>query len=516
MKANKITLLSALVALSLQPFQSHATDSIQLNDLTKNDPFFYTSDQNIEADDPVHNLLGVGRPHTTHSKIPHLPVYYGYMSTNSTYRFLNVVEQVFTMIGEGKHGLWRIQENGTVREYLKKGAKGLPKGSDLFSAKNQEIINNNYSSYLPDESWSGYKYPDQKINENGNLNFIDLPITHSKYKNKYSKHDPIELPNFYCTMSGPDYNYAKQALDFSFNQLGANQVGPLGKRAGLDIKENYSKVIRLEQFPDGRTWVNVGQKNKDATYLNWQAVDASKTETEYYLVERAFFNKKYLFVTAVYDNKDNADFQYIRPQGEYFKSLKERNISPKTNVTQAPRFHLENGQLEAVKGLPVFGVHHPDRNVYGGGGACPLKGGDYGRYPDTTAGSAWPTNYEEITPICDGVLVDIKFFSNLDGSSWNNPNKYLANAGAGTKSVTYKMQGGEYGVFTDEYNTKLGMKNPDSQNVPSELTLTFPSVSEPVGYTPTNMGEPGKAMLPMEGTSCRPIPPSEYSDMSAK
>ncbi len=491
--------------MALPVFQSHAGENLQLNDLTQNDPFFYTSDQDIKVDDATKTLLGIGRPNKTHSQIPHLPVYYGYMNTNSTYRFLNVTEQVFTMIGEGKHGLWRIQENGTVREYLRQGAEGLPKGADLLSAGNQKLINDNYSYYLPEESWAGYKYPDQKINDKGNLNFIDLPITHPKYEGKYTQHEVVELPSFYCTMSGPDYAYAKQVLDFAFNQPGANTVGPLGKRAGLDVNENYTKVLRLESFPDARSWVNIGQPGKNTINVNWQAVDTNKTAAEYYLLERPFFNRKYIFITAVYDNNDNADFQYVRPQGAYFDSLTQRGLTPKTTVTQAPRFHLENGGLQAVNGLPVFGVHHYDRNVYGGGGACPLKGGDYGHYPETTAGSAWPTNYEEISPLCDGVLVDIKFYSNLDGSSWNNPDKYLANAGVGTKAVTYHSQSGEYGVFTDEYNTDLGIKNPDSQQVPSELTLTYSSVADPVTYTPT-MGKPGAAMLPLAGSSCRPIP----------
>ena len=507
-KLCKRTILPTLIAFAIPVFQLHANENLQLNDLTQNDPFFYTSDQNIKDDDETKVLLGTGRPNKTHSQIPHLPAYYGYMNTNSTYRFVNVVEQVFTMIGEGKHGLWRIQENGSVREYLKYGKTGLPEGADLFSAENQKIIKNNYSNYLPNESWSGYKYPDQKINENGNLNFVDLPITHPKYEGKYAKHEAVELPSFYCTMSGPDYVYAKKALDFSFNQPGANTVGPLGKRAGLDINENYTKVLRLDAFPDARSWVNVGQEGKDETYMKWLAVDEDKTAAEYYLLERPFFNRKYIFVTAVYDNKDNDDFQYIRPQGVYFDSLKARGLSPKTTVTQAPSLHIENGELEKVQGLPVFGIHHHNRKVYGGGGACPLKGGDYGRYPETTAGSAWPTNYEEITPLCDGVLVDIKFYANLDGSSWNDENKYLGNAGVGTETVTYQMQSGEYGVFTDEYNTDLGIKNPDSQQVPSELNLTFPSVSEPTAYTPTYMGEPGVAMLPLQGSSCRPIPQS--------
>ena len=93
--------------------QAAATASggpLDLTDLTGGDPFYYTSDR-----DP--------RPSTTHSKIPHLPVYMGYMQTNDTYRFVNVAEQVFTMTGEGKHGLWRVQENGMIREYRRRLAQ---------------------------------------------------------------------------------------------------------------------------------------------------------------------------------------------------------------------------------------------------------------------------------------------------------------------------------------------------------------------------------------------------------
>ncbi len=113
-------LIPLCVTLSLSSLAIQAAESINLTDLTNSDPFFYTSDQRIKSDNNQKELLGIGRPNKTHSQIPHLPFYMGYMNTNSTYRFVNVAEQVFTMIGEGKHGLWRIQENGTVREYLRK------------------------------------------------------------------------------------------------------------------------------------------------------------------------------------------------------------------------------------------------------------------------------------------------------------------------------------------------------------------------------------------------------------
>lgn len=499
-------LLPLYVAMALPASAALAASGLDLTDLTQGDPFFYTSDQDVKEDDGQKALVGTGRPDRTHSQIPHLPFYTGYMNTNYTYRFVNVAEQVFTMIGEGKHGLWRVQESGIVREYLRKGATGLPADADLSDPANLEIIRRDYSAYLPDEGWSGYKYPDQRLSEGGRLNFIDLPITHQKYAGKYAEHAPIDLPNFYCTMSGNDYPYAQQAMNFAFSQPGANQVGPLGKRAGLDIKENYTKVLRLNHLPDARSWVNVGQPGKDELHVKWEAIDASKTNAEYYLVERPFFNKPYLFVTAVYDNQDNADFRYVRPQGEYYDAIKDENPALKTTVTAQPRFHLENGQLGKAVGLPIYGVHHPDRAAFGGGGACPFKGGDWGRYPKTTGGSGWPTQYEEVTPLCDAVLVDIKFYSNLDGRDWNDPDKYLGNAGFGTQAMTYRMQPGEYGTFTDPYNVERGAKNAESREVPDQVTLTYPSVAPTAAYVPVEGVPAVQRMVPSKSTSCRPMP----------
>ncbi|MDD1781113.1 hypothetical protein LRP49_07835 [Enterovibrio sp. ZSDZ35] len=475
-----------------------------LTDLTNNDPFFYTSDQNIAADNNLKVLLGVGRPNRTHSQIPHLPVYMGYMNTNSTYRFVNIMEQVFTMVGEGKHGLWRVHESGNVRLYRRRGAEGLLADSDLYAEDSVRQIGNQYGYYLEDESWSGYKYPDQKLSESGHLNYIDLPISHPIFNGKYVNHEPIDLSNWYCTMSANDYPYAKKAMDFAFSQDGANQIGPLGKRAGLDVTENYLNVLRLDHFPDANTWINTGQEGKDASHVEWKAIDPSKTKVEYYLVERTFFNKPYLFVTAVYDNVNNDDHQYVRPDGDYYASLSDPSTL-KNKVTMTPRFNLLGGGEGQAIGLPIYGVHHPNRAVFGAGGACPLKGGDWGRYPDTSGGAGWPTQYEEVTPLCDAVLVDIKFFTNLDGRPWTDDSKYLANAGFGTETVTYKMQPGEYGVFTDPYNTSRGIKNPDSQQVPEQLTLTYSAVPEPVGYNEPPKGNAMLGMIPSEQSTCRPV-----------
>lgn len=509
-----IALLHPLCAALL--FSGAFSQAADLTDLTQGDPFFYTRDQNIKADDKQKALLGVGRPAKTHSQIPHLPVYLGYMNTNSTYRFVFVAEQVLTMLGEGKHGLWRVQENGTVREYLKKGAAGLPENADPMAAKNLEIVARDYGSYLPDESWSGYKYPDERLSKAGRLNYIDLPITHPKYQGKYASHAPIDLANWYCTMSENDYPYAREVMNFAFSQPGANQVGPLGKRAGLDIKENYSHVIRLNHMPDARSWVNVGQQGKDELHVKWEAVDTARTAAEYYLVERPFFNKPYLFVTAVFDNPDNADFRYVRPAGAYYDALKGRSDTPKTSVTGRPRFHLEGGRSGEAVGLPIYGVHHPDRAVYGAGGACPMKGGDWGRYPKTSGGSGWPTQYEEVTPLCDAVLVDIKFFSNLDGRDWNDPAKYLANAGFGSQRVTYRMQPGHYGTFTDSYLTGRGVANAESRDIPAEVTLTYPAVSPVVSYVKPPKTQALAGMVPSEATTCRPVHQASLNDKKVK
>ena len=484
----KLPLLRLALGVSVLSFFSVelcAGDNDYIKDLTQDDPFYYTSDQAVTDHDGQKLLVGSGRPSKSHSQVPHLPAYYGYMSTNYTYRFVNVVEQTLTMIGEGKHGLWRVQDNGTIREYRKKGAKGLPENADLFAKKNLSTIVNEYSHYLPEESWDGYKHPHDKISEDGRLNFVDLPINHPKYAGKYADHVPIDLPHWYCTMSANRYPYAKKALDFAFKQPGANGVGPLGRRAGLDVNELYTNVIRLQLFPDARAWVNVGNGDGDKLHVNWQAIDLNKTEAEFYLVERPFFNEPYLFIAAVFDNPDNTDFRYVRPSGDYYEHLKSRKQKVNTTVTQSPRFYLEtSGAPKEAIGLPIYGVHHPNRDAYGGGGACPLKGGDWSNYPDTAGGAAWPTNYEEVTPLCDAVLVDIKFYSNLDGSDWSSPAKYLGNAGYGTKKVTYKMQPGEYGVFTDPYNTERNVKNPDAEDLPGEVTLKYPTVPDAVTYTP--------------------------------
>lgn len=474
---------AAFVAMWATPSQADGP-GIDIKNINGDDPFYYTSDVNITADDGQSESVGVGRPMMTHSRVPHLPVYHGYMSTNSTYRFVNVAEQVFTMIGEGKHGLWRVGENGLIREYLKAGAEGLPPDADLNDPANLDIIKNNYSSFIEEESWDGYKYPDQVLSDAGTLNYIDLSIHHASYEGKYDDHPAIDLASYNCTMSGPAYPYSKEIMDFAFSQPLEGQVGPLGKRAGIDIEENYTKVLRLDHMVDGRTWVNVGVPGKDETHVNYKAVDPDKTAAEYYLVERPFFNVPYLFIVAVYDDAEHKEFEYVRPDGAYWDTLSDADKGVvKTEVDFTHTFHLEEGGTAVAQRLPVYGLHHPNRNAFGSGGACPSKGGDWGRYPQDNSGAMWPTNYEEVTPYCDAVVVDIKFSANLDGEAWNQSTKYLANAGVGSDTITHKMRPGVYGTFEDAYLVEKGLKNPFAFKAPETVTITYPEVRPAVTYT---------------------------------
>ena len=51
-------------------------------------------------------------------------------------------------------------------------------------------------------------------------------------------------------MSGPEFPNATEAWAYAAKQPNANKVGPLGRRAGLDVSEHYTNVIRFELFPD--------------------------------------------------------------------------------------------------------------------------------------------------------------------------------------------------------------------------------------------------------------------------
>ena len=111
--------------------------------------------------------------------------------------------------------------------------------------------------------------------------------------------------------------------------------------------------------------------------------------------------------------------------------------------------------------MATYGHHHMARIRYKlGGGGCPTKGGDVSGYPWGDTGSGYPTNYEEITPLCDAFLLDLKAWTNLAGD-WDKDELFLGNAGReyeGKTEVMYQAQANHYGVYTDPYN--VGKTNP--------------------------------------------------------
>lgn len=381
-----------------------------------------------------------------------------------------------------KHGLWRIQENGLIREYRRKGKVGLRDGvnpnSKNLDRNTMDIIKHNYGHFLPGEGSGGYRYPDQRISDGSYdgmkdyVEYIDLTIYHPKYGGKYNDHVAIDLNNFYCTLSGPDYPHLMNAWKYALAQPMANRIGPLGRRAGLDIKETHFNALRLNFFDDANIWVNIQSAFRFKTLsdlkskvlkLNFQRLDLSKMDYEVYLVERPFYNKKYIFVAFVMERKSplSSQFSYIRSQGPYWDELKARiNTSGlETTENHFPTVPIKDfpgkGQTtqQRIQGLPVYGIHHMNRPRFGlTGGFCPMRGGDFGRYPWGNSGAGFPNNYEEVGPLCDGVLIDMKFWANLWSETWSDPQLLLGNAGFDGKYViSYIGDGNVYGRYTDPY-----------------------------------------------------------------
>jgi hypothetical protein len=303
-------------------------------------------------------------------------------------------------------------------------------------------------------------------------------------------------------------------MDFAFAQPNARDIGPLGERAGIDITEYYTKVLRLHHFGDGQSWINTLDTAKGSAGTNdvhWRRLNTDKTKVEYYLVERPFFNEDYLFVIAIFDDKGEVgkgEFSYVRPDGPYYEHLMARGEKLKTNFKQFSKFHVleaKNGKLKpkrkAVEGTRLYGVHHPGLGLRPDGtpynvqiGACPGLGGDFG---EDYFGAAWPSNYQEVTPVCDGFIVDIKFYADLDGVSWGDENKNLANntgsvglSGDGlTKDYTISqtVSGGTYGDYTDPFLD--GVKNGEQFTTDGFDQITFPSANPQVSCTEVNAGD---------------------------
>ena len=131
-------------------------------------------------------------------------------------------------------------------------------------------------------------------------------------------------------------------------------MGPLGIRAGLDIKENFHKIIRFNQFPGATAWANIGQGNPDTDQrpktlkemgernqtVNYQAIDQDKVEIEIYLAERGYSNSSvtYLqFIIVMMDKTDPEAYTYLRPDGYYHDVLMKLNENAK-DINRDPVF----------------------------------------------------------------------------------------------------------------------------------------------------------------------------------
>lgn len=422
----------------------------------------------------------------TESYMPYMPALDGHMQTHATYRFLSVREQVLTVIGEAKHGLWREQDNGIIRLYRKEKATGVPVGANVYNPSHYTRIKNDYKANLipgvetiDAEGWAGYRFA-QEDDGDGKAAFVDVDIYHPYFEGKYDDHPVIDLPQFICTMS--DYNYldSKDVWNFVKKQRNANKIGPLGIRAGLDIDDLYTDVIKIDFFPDANMWIQVGQKpekpwkdifnqkdidsGKMTLDVAYRTLDKSKVDFEVYLVERTSWNVPYIFITVVVDNKENDDLQYVRPNGLYWDAIKARNLHKdvKTEVTYNPVMPIiekDGCQVDRKMRLtPLSAMNILDGK--GRGNWCPQRGGDWAFYPDNPAGSGWPNQYEEVTPVCDGFVVDVKLFANLDAPSWESTRFQLQNAGIKEKKPVYIGEGNQYGEFTDPYLIENGFTNP--------------------------------------------------------
>ena len=249
---NKLPVFTAAIAaFALGASLTYAAGPAATNDVTHASPYYWQDNIFGSGSGVLLDSDNVGGPqNVTESGINHLPVFHGHIETNRTYRFANVAEQVLTIIGDGKHGLWRTQDDGRIRLYITKDADsanmdlGIPAPANFVA--DQNLVNDpllmdafvqtltpaqitqlatEYSSFDDSAGFGspgngGYKavtggFNGQlAVNASGNMGFIDVPISHPVFAGKYDNHVPIDLPAWFLADMGTtrDCYLARQAL----------------------------------------------------------------------------------------------------------------------------------------------------------------------------------------------------------------------------------------------------------------------------------------------------------------
>ena len=157
----------------------------------------------------------------------------------------------------------------------------------------------------------------------------------------------------------------------------ANKIGPLGKRAGIDVQENFSDVVRFKFFPDAGVWANIGQGNEQtdkmpqtleeltsrAQTVNFQRIDLSKVDVELYVMERGYHNGNDTYLSTLFvllDKENPEQHSYIRPEGRYYDGLVSRGHEILNTVeNNAPALPIENEtELRKVRRIMHLPVCH--------------------------------------------------------------------------------------------------------------------------------------------------------------
>ena len=104
---------------------------------------------------------------------------------------------------------------------------------------------------------------------------------------------------------------------------------------GLDIRENWAYVVRLNLVLDGQIWtiVSDGATTKDVEdeikenmkfeipqKVFMKNMDFANVDHECYMTERFFFNMPTLHLVCVFDDQA----YYLRPDGPYYEKVKEK------------------------------------------------------------------------------------------------------------------------------------------------------------------------------------------------